>query len=87
MIYQKCNILDALRNIGYTSYKLQKEGVLSSGSMQNLRDNFNGTAELRISMSSLNRICLILGKQPGDLIIEVATDEEKIKYFRMEPPK
>ena len=34
-----------------------------------------------ITLETLNKICIMLKMQPGDVIEVVPTDEEKIKYY------
>lgn len=71
----KIDILKELSNRGYTSTRMRKEKIMSEGTMQHIR---NGKG---ISVDTLNTICLILRKEPSDIIEIKATDEEKIKYF------
>lgn len=55
--------------------RMQKEKILSEGTMQNLRKGKG------ITTDTLNKICLLLRCQPSDVIEIIPTDEEKIKYF------
>ena len=63
MIRYKIDILQALREKGYTTYRLQKEKLISAGTVQKIR---NGDTSLSIEM--LNTICDLLECQPGDLL-------------------
>lgn len=63
MIRYKINILDALKDAGYNTYRLHKEKLLSDGTVQKLRD---GNTSLTIE--NLNTICDLLECQPGDLL-------------------
>ena len=63
MIRYKINILQALREAGYTTYRLQKEKLISAGTVQKIR---NGDTSLSIEM--VNVICDLLECQPGDLL-------------------
>ena len=63
MIRYKKNILQALKEAGYTTYRLQKEKLISAGTVQKIR---NGDVSLSIDM--LNTICDLLRCQPGDLL-------------------
>lgn len=65
----KIDILSALKEVGYTSYKLRQEKLLGESSIQKLRD------EKLPSWNELNTICRLLGKQVGDLV-EYVPDEE-----------
>ena len=63
MIRYKINILQVLREAGYTTYRLQKEKLISAGTVQKIR---NGDTSLSIEM--VNVICDLLECQPGDLL-------------------
>lgn len=71
----KIDILKELSSRGYTSTRMRKEKIMSEGTMQHIRQGKG------ISVDTLNTICLILRKEPSDIIEIKATDEEKIKYF------
>lgn len=75
MIKYKIDILKELADHGYTANRMRKEKILGESSMQKIR---NGES---FSMSTLNTICVILRKQPSDILEVIPTDEEKIKYF------
>lgn len=62
MIQYKINICDALREAGYTSSQLQKEGKLNAKVWTKLN------REEPVSLESLGKVCHLLHKQPGDLI-------------------
>ena len=68
MIY-KFNIIAALREKGYTPIRVRKEKILSESTMQKFR-----TGEM-VSTDNIERLCKLLGCQPGD-IIEYIPDEE-----------
>lgn len=61
-ITYKFDVLEALKNKGYTTYKLRKENILSQSTIQCLRD------AQPVSFDSLEKICKILGIQPGDIL-------------------
>ena len=63
MLRYKINILQALKEAGYTTYRLQKEKLISAGTVQKIRD---GDASLSSDM--INVICDLLRCQPGDLL-------------------
>lgn len=63
MIRYKMNVLQALKEAGYTTYRLQKEKLISAGTVQKIRD---GDTSLSIEM--VNTICDLLHCQPGDLL-------------------
>ena len=80
MICAKIDILKVLKEKGYNTTVLQREKFLSSGTIVNLRESFEYGSELTLTLPVLNRICLMTGLEPGELIEERPTDEEKIKY-------
>ena len=63
MIRYKINILEALKNMGYTTYRLQKEKLLSASTVQKIR-----YGETTLTIENLNTICDMLECQPGDLL-------------------
>lgn len=65
----KTDILAALKEAGYTTYKLRQEKLLGERAIQKLR-----TGDLP-SWNELNTICRLLDKQVGDLV-EYVPDEE-----------
>lgn len=71
MIRYKIDILTALKEAGYNTYRLQKEKLLSSTTVQKLRRR-----DATLTIESLNSICDMLECQPGDLL-EWAPDEEE----------
>lgn len=62
MIRQKIQIMEALKQAGYTAYRLRKEKVFGEMTIQKFRDG--GIP----SPAEMNKLCKILGLQPGDLI-------------------
>ena len=65
----KIDILGALREKGYSTYKLRKEKLLAENTIQQLRNN-----DL-VSWVNIARLCELLECQPGD-IIEYVPDGE-----------
>ena len=68
MIKYKIDVLQALKNAGFTTYRLRKDKILGEATIQKLR-NF----EL-VSWENINTICRLLSCQPGD-ILKYAKDE------------
>ena len=66
MIKYKIDVYQALKDKGYNTNIIK-------------RDNLHGKS---ITFETLNKICILLRCQPGDIIECVITDPEKIKYFR-----
>ena len=75
MIRYKVNIVEELQKCGYTAGKIQKEKLLPGQTVQNIK------AGKLITLDTLNKICIMVEKQPGDLVEVIPTDEEKIKYY------
>ena len=63
MIRYKINILEALKDAGYTTYRLQKGKLLSASTVQKIR-----YGETTLTIENLNTICDLLECQPGDLL-------------------
>lgn len=62
MIVYKVDVLEMLKNAGYSSYRLRKEKIMGESMMQKIR---NG--EL-MSWEALSRVCDLLNCQPGDIL-------------------
>lgn len=62
MIVYKMNIMEALKEKGYTSYKLRKEKVFGEATMTKFRN------KEYINFENLNLLCKLLDCQPGDII-------------------
>ena len=69
MLNYKMNVLQELKNAGYSTYRIRAEKILSEGTMQRLR-----TGSTAITVESLGILCNILRCQPGD-ILEWAAEE------------
>ena len=65
----KADILAALKERGYTTYKLRQEKLLGESAIQKLR------SEKLPSWNELNTICHLLDKQVGE-IVEYVPDGE-----------
>ena len=61
-IKYKIDILSALKNAGYTTYRIRKEKLLSESTVQKIRKGeiLNG--------DNLATICKLLHCQPGDIL-------------------
>ena len=70
LIHYKINILEELKKKGYSSTRIHKEHLLSDQTVQSIREGKN------ISLATLNKICIMLKVQPGDLIEVVPTNDE-----------
>ena len=58
----KIDVLQALKDKGYTTYKLRKESSLSESTLQKLRNNEG------VAWKNLETLCELLECQPADLI-------------------
>ena len=61
-IQYKIEVLDALKQAGYTSYRLQQEKLMGERVIQQLR---NGEI---VSWKTIDTLCTLLRCQPGDLV-------------------
>ncbi len=75
MINYKIDILEELKNKGYTTYILRKNKYLSETTIANIR------AGKPITMNALDAICVMLRKKPEEIINFEISDSDKIKYF------
>lgn len=58
----KQDILAALKEAGYTTYRIRKEKLLSESTVQKLRNSEP------ISWENIETLCKLLNCQPGDII-------------------
>ena len=65
MVY-RFDVLQALKAKGYNPARLRKEKLLAEGVIQYLRSN------KPISWSNIEKVCLLLECQPGDLLAIVS---------------
>ena len=61
-IKYKINVMDALKEKGYSSYYLRKNNILSQSTMYKLRNGIG------VSWDNMERLCVMLDCQPGDII-------------------
>ena len=64
-IRYKVNVLAALREAGYTTYRIRQEKLLHEMTLQSLREG------KMVSWKVLDSICKLLNCQPGDLVERV----------------
>lgn len=70
MIKYKIDIIQALKNKGYSTYKIRKEKIFNESQLQQMREN------KILAQDALNKVCTLLDCQPGD-IVEYIPDENK----------
>lgn len=75
MIFYKIDVFKELKERGYNQTRLQHENLLPKQTMSNIKLGKG------ITFETLNKLCVMLKMQPGDIIGFEATDEEKIKYY------
>ena len=68
-IQYKIDVLAALKEKGYTTYRIRKDRLLSESTVQKLR-NRNPVA-----WENLETLCELLHCQPGDLVEYLPEDE------------
>lgn len=61
-IQYKINVISALKDAGYSTYRLRKEKLLGEATIQKFRKN-----EL-VSWENITTICRLLDCQPGDIV-------------------
>ena len=70
MIAYSIDILAALKEKGYSTYRIRKEKLFGEAQLQKLRSN-----EL-VSKETLNTLCKLLNCQPGELLKYIPDDSE-----------
>lgn len=75
MIRYKIDIFKELSKNGFNQTRIQRENLLPRQTMTNIK------AGKSITLETLNKICIMCGLQPGDIVEVIPTDEEKTKYF------
>ena len=68
MIKYKIEVIQALKNVGYSTYKIRKEKIFTETQLQQLRN------DKLLTQEALNKVCTLLSCQPGD-ILEYIPDE------------
>lgn len=61
-IVYKEDVLAMLKEAGYSTYKLRKEKLLGESVLQQIRDG------VPVSWANMDRLCVLLECQPGDLL-------------------
>ena len=69
-LFYKKNILQALREAGYTTYKLRVDKHFSESTIQKFRKN------LPVSWENIETLCNLLKCQPGDILIYSENDDK-----------
>lgn len=58
----KFDVLQALKNAGYTTYRIRNEKILSESTVQKLRNS------KPVSWENIETLCRLLNVQPGELL-------------------
>lgn len=76
LLKYKFDVGDALKRVGFNTYKAKTSGLLSQDTLKKLRNE-----DTNITLKSLNNLCLILDMEPKDILKYEETKEEKeMKY-------
>lgn len=70
MLKYKIDILEALKEKGYTSYRIRKDKLIGEAQLTKIRSGDIASKE------TLNTICRLLDCQPGDILEYVKSDQE-----------
>lgn len=62
MLKYKIDVIEALKETGYNSTRILREGTISQGAMQKLRN------DEMVGIKTLEKLCEILDMQPGNII-------------------
>lgn len=73
MIYYKIDVLDELKAKGWTPSKIRELKLISEQTLQNLRNN------KPVTFQTLNVLCDLLKKQPGQIIGFKPENQEQTK--------
>lgn len=71
MIIYKIDIMEALKEKGYTSYRLRQDKIFGEATMTKFR------RKEYINFDNLNLLCELLDCQPGDIIEYVKENQQK----------
>lgn len=70
MLKYKIDVLDTLKESGYTTTKLRKDKLLGENAIQSLRHG-----EM-VGIIALDKICTLLDMQPGNIIKYVENEQK-----------
>jgi putative transcriptional regulator len=71
MISYSLDVLAALKEKGYSTYRIRKDKLIGEAQIQKLRSN-----EL-VSKETLNTLCKLLNCQPGEILKYIPDDSEE----------
>lgn len=64
------NVLETLKEAGYTTYFMRKNKIMGESKIQNIRNN-------NIDIRTVNQICKLLNCNPGDILDYIPDDPTK----------
>ena len=64
------NVLEQLKQKGYSSYYLSKNKIMGNSKIQNIREN-------RVDTKTINQICALLNCQPGEILEYLPDDPDQ----------
>lgn len=70
MLVYKINVIESLKEAGYSTTRIRREKIIGETALQKIR---NGQM---VGIDSINRICHALDMQPGNIIKYVEVPEE-----------
>ena len=70
MIRYKCNLIELLKNKGYSTYRIKEEKIFNQSQLHQMRHN------KLVSQDALNRLCYLLDCQPGNLLEYIPDNKE-----------
>lgn len=73
MIRFKIDVLEELKKKGYNTTKLRKDGLIPEGTITKIRNACKNNSNVNISTTTLDTLCLLLHKQPGQILEYVKT--------------
>lgn len=76
MIQYKIDVLEKLKECGYSTTRIRREHLISEATLTRLRER-----NTNISCNTLGTLCSMLRCQPGDILENFVSDEEKLKLF------
>ena len=76
MIRYKIDIMESLKEKGYSSYKLRKDKIFGEATIQKFRN------KEYINFDNLEKLCFLLECQPSDIIEYVKEDNWRIRFYK-----
>jgi len=67
----KINLISALRDAGYSTYKIKKEKIFTQAQLQHMRENH------LLTHDTFDKLCRLLNCQPGDILEYVPDEDDK----------